>query len=710
MNRLLKYLLVLLTIGILFAGQAFAQPAFEEVRSGFVKSDSLLLDRNGNVLHELRTDKTGRRLDWTALADISPSLVAAIVASEDARFFRHAGVDYRAIGSAALSLITSGHKRGASTITMQLASLLDKSLQNKKERRTLSQKIRQINAARDLEARWNKNRILEAYLNLVTFRGEYQGVAAASRGFFGRDPHGLSQTHSLILASLIRAPNAAADLLNKRAIQLNAQLGWTVSAQQMLSEINSLYSGIHQIRPRIALAPHVARQLFKDKAAKAVIACTLDGALQKYTLENLSQQIAALAGQNVQEGAVLVLHNSTGEVLAYANYSNRPHVSGYVDGVLAKRQAGSTLKPFLYAAALDAEILTAASLLDDSPLDVAVASGIYQPDNYDSSYHGPVSARDALASSLNIPAVRVLSMVGAESFLQRLRRLGIKGLDESGDFYGLSLALGSADVTLWELTNAYRALANSGRWSEARLMKEASDQKIRSLNVFSAQASFIVSDILSDRKARSLTFGLENPLATRFWTAVKTGTSKDMRDNWCIGFSSRYTVGVWVGNYSGEPMWNVSGITGAAPVWTMIMNDLHREKPGIRPAAPKGIRKAHFRTAAGSDEEEWFLAGIEPGAAPAVPSHANPRIVYPPSGAILALDPDIPPSVQKVFFTAETREGDSLHWMLNSVPLETTGKSVSWTPVTGRHSLAIVSPENKIVDAVTFEVRGHQKE
>jgi len=709
MNRFLKYLLAVLAVAILWAGNAFALPAFEDVRAGFVKSDSLLLDRNGNVLHELRTDKTGRRLDWTPLADISPSLVWAVVASEDARFYQHEGVDYRAIGSAALSMITSVHKRGASTITMQLAALLDKSLQNKKERRTLTQKIRQMNAARDMETRWSKNQILEAYLNLVSFRGEYQGVAAAARGFFGRNPHGLDQPQSLLLASLIRAPNATADMLNKRAAQLNTQLGWTVSARHLSGEIHSLTSGIHQIRPRTGLAPHVARRLFKDRTAQSVIVCTLDGALQEYTLDMLSQQIAALAGQNVQEGAVLVLHNQTGEVLAYVNYSNRSHATGYVDGVLAKRQAGSTLKPFLYATALENKTLTAASVLEDSPLDVAVLSGIYQPENYDSAFHGPVSARIALASSLNVPAVRVLSMVGPESFLRRLRLLGIKDLDESGDFYGLSLALGSADVTLWELTNAYRSLANAGRWNEATLIQAQFNPKT-SRHVFSAQTSFIVSDILSDRKARSLTFGLENPLATRFWTAVKTGTSKDMRDNWCVGFSSRYTVGVWVGNYSGEPMWNVSGITGAAPVWTTVMNYLHRNKPGLRPTLPGGLNRAVIPTAAGSHEEEWFLTGTEPVVTLPRTARMNPRIIYPPSGAILAVDPDIPSSVQKVFFTADAQDGESLSWELNAIPLETAGKAVPWTPRAGKYSLAIINKERKTVDTVHFEVRGNQKE
>jgi penicillin-binding protein 1C len=593
---------------------------------------------------------------------------------------------------------------------MQLVSLLDKDLQNKNNRRTLTQKARQIVQARNLEKSWNKNQILEAYINLVTFRGEYQGIAAATRGLFGKDPHGLDQTQSLILASLIRAPNAAAETLNKRALHLSRSLHWSVSPTHLLSCIHALYLEENRVRPRFAVAPHVARQLFRNEAGRSMITCTLDGGLQEFVREQLSEQVSALDGQNVREGAVLVLDNQTGDTLVYASYSSRPAFAGYVDGVRAKRQAGSTLKPFLYATALDRKILTAASVLDDSPLDVAVVSGIYQPDNYDSSFRGPVGLRVALASSLNVPAVKTLSLVGTESFLKRLRQLGVKGLSESGDFYGLSLALGSADVSLWELTNAYRTFSNSGIWSEARLTRSDFKSPQTGKKVFSAGASFIISDILSDRKARSETFGLENPLSTRFWTAVKTGTSKDMRDNWCVGFSSRYTVGVWIGNFSGEPMWNVSGMTGAAPLWITIINELHRDRPGRKPAPPKGIRRAKAAFAGESDQEEWFISGTEPSGRTIQTATQNPRILYPPSGAILALDPDIPPSLQKIFFTARTREGDLLRWMLNDTILEAAGKSVLWTPEAGRHTLSIIHPENKVADTVIFEVRGNTKD
>ena len=263
-------------------------------------------------------------------------------------------------------------------------------------------------------------------------------------------------------------------------------------------------------------------------------------------------------------------------------------------GSKLKRQAGSTLKPFLYEMAIERNLLTASSILDDSSINVSTPAGLYVPQDYDNEFKGHVSVRTALSASLNIPAVRTLMLVGPDSFISRLKQLGIEDLNE-GDYYGLSLALGTADVNLYELVNAYRTLANNGKSSE---LKISIAKKNMQKQVLKKEAVFIVSDILSDRTARSITFGFENPLATRFWTAVKTGTSKDMRDNWCVGYSQKYTVGVWVGNFKGEPMWNVSGITGAAPIWLELMNYLHRSTPSKSPQPPEGVisKKLLFRT------------------------------------------------------------------------------------------------------------------
>ncbi|HUN53919.1 MAG TPA: penicillin-binding protein 1C [Smithella sp.] len=700
-----KILAISLLIFLLPRG-AYALPVYKEVRQNYVKSDSLLLDRHGAPLHELRTDKDHRRMDWTALSDISPALKQAVIHAEDKNFYHHAGVDYAAISVSLFQSLLRQNTRGASTITMQLVSFLEPAIQPKKSRRSLQQKWLQMDAARDLEKKWTKEEIFEAYLNLVTFRSELQGVAAASRALFGKEPHGLNQTESAILAALIRSPNASYDSVFQRSSQIMISLNWPINSNELSGKIKQIFPGANTIQPRMAIAPHVAERLLKDKPKGSTVTCTLDSGLQRFALNSMASQLLALHGQNVSDGAVLVLDNKTGQVLAYATYSANDSNARYVDGIQAKRQAGSTLKPFLYALALDSRILTAASVLNDAPLDISVAGGLYQPHNYDSAYRGPVSVRVALASSLNVPAVLTLNLVGTEAFLNKLRMMGIKEISESGDFYGPSLALGSADVSLWELTNAYRTLANGGRWSEAVLTWEGPAVK-NNKTILSAEAAFIVSDILSDREARSGTFGLENSLATKFRSAVKTGTSKDMRDNWCIGYSSQYTVGVWVGNYSGESMWNVSGVSGAAPVWHEMMDYLHRNKSDHKASPPSNVVKKEIASSLnpGKRQEEWFIRGTEPSGDVLVVKQYNEKIVYPPSGTIIALDPDIPQDLQKVFFISRT-EDKELKWILNKSESIGTGKSIAWSPRAGKYNLELSDTGGKIIDSVSFEVRG----
>jgi penicillin-binding protein 1C len=348
--------------------------------------------------------------------------------------------------------------------------------------------------------------------------------------------------------------------------------------------------------------------------------------------------------------------------------------------------------------------LTVASLLDDSPLDLDVGGGsTYRPRNYDERFRGLVTARTALASSLNIPAVRTLELVGVEDFWSMLRRLRLRNLEES-EFYGPSLALGTVDVCLEDIVNAYRSIANAGVLTAAQLTPDAApSQEVR---VFSRESAFLVSDILSDRESRAATFGLENPLATRFWTAVKTGTSKDMRDNWCVGFSDSYTVGVWVGNFSGASMWNVSGVSGAAPVWLEIMNRLHRGRPSQPPSAPPGVARQRTEVPElGVDREEWFLRGTEPIKVEAIEERAGTRILYPPTGSLLAVDPDIPADSQVVLFEASSQR-ESMRWVLNGTPLAEDGRIVRWALAPGKHRLVLQDLAKKELDAVEFEVRG----
>ncbi len=677
-----------------------ALPSFAEAKAAYTPSDAALLDRNGEIVHLLRVDQNGRRLDWTPLPEISPVLVASLIQAEDKRFYLHGGVDWKALASAAADSLFHGKRRGASTLTMQLAGQLAPALRPKKIQRTYRQKWDQIRAAEELEKTWTKPQILEAYFNLTTYRGELQGIAAAAQGLFDKSPNGLDEAESLLLSALLRTPNATPSAVAKQACILAAGAGAKTSCAVLHARAAATLDGGHGFSTAVALAPHVARRLVKK--GRGAAASTLDAATQRFASQALFEQLRQLAGSNVGQGAVLAVDNRSGEVLAYVS-GGPDSGAGYVDAVQAPRQAGSTLKPFLYALALERRLLTAASPIEDAPLDLPTPNGLYVPQNYDHDFKGMVSARLALSSSLNVPAVKTLMLVGTDAFVDRLHALDFTGLTESGDFYGYSLALGSADVTLWQLTNAYRALANGGRISALLLVP---DGKVKTAQAMDRGAAFIVGDMLADRSARSLTFGLGSPLATRYWAAVKTGTSKDMRDNWCVGFSDRYTVGVWVGNFDGEPMHDVSGISGAAPVWRQVMDFLHSAAPGRQPAAPPGVvaQEIVFDPAVEPPRREWFIAGTQTERVALTPAGSvRPRIRYPGDGEILALDPDIPPANQAVFFEMAPPT-PHLRWRLDGN--DTLPADARWKPESGRHSLELLDSSGQALDRVGFEVRG----
>ena len=684
-----------------------AVPGFDAVRASYPVSEGVLLDRHGDVIQELRLDDRRRVLAWTALDAVSPALLRAVVRAEDRRFHDHGGVDWLALGASAWQNALSSAKRGGSTLTMQVAAQLDPTLRPSGRRRTLSQKWRQMNAAWEIERAWTKPQILEAYLNLAVYRGELTGIRAAARALFGKEPSGLDDTESLLLAALVRAPGAPVATVSQRACKLGSALGARASCAEARALANTSFGRPLQIAAEANLAPHVARQLLSG--GERLARSSLDGGIQRAALAGLQDQLARLAGSNVADGAVLAVDNATGEVLAYVGNGATASSARFVDGVRAPRQAGSTLKPFLYELALEQRLLTAASLLDDSPVNLVTPAGLYVPQNYDKEFHGMVTARTALGASLNVPAVRALMLVGTDSFVSRLQSLGFGQITEDGDFYGYSLALGSAEVALWDLVNAYRTLANGGM--AAALTLRPRDAKPVASRVLDPAAAWIVSDILADRGSRSLAFGLDNPLATRYWSAVKTGTSKDMRDNWCVGYSDRYTVGVWVGNFGGEPMRNVSGVSGAAPVWLAVMNALHAGVASSRPTPPATVLSAHVDFGAGLEpaRQEWFVAGTETTVIRSKLGSATlPRIAYPASGAVLALDPDIPQARQRVVFRMQPGS-KAYRWRLNGHDLPTREGLALWAPQTGRHRLDLVDPNGLLVDNAEFEVRGARR-
>ncbi|MCC7327547.1 MAG: penicillin-binding protein 1C [Burkholderiales bacterium] len=693
-------------------------PSFAEVKRDYVASDALLLDRMGSPLASLRVDTTIRRLEWVTLGEVSPAMSAALIAAEDQHFYEHEGVDWTGLAVAAWDSLwryaDARRPRGGSTLTMQLASLVDPALRPQaSEPRTLAQKWAQIEAARALERGWTKEEILEAYLNLSSYRGELAGLRAAAGALFGKAPSGLDARESAILVALLRAPAARSALVTQRACAVAAVASPEVACEAIRALASVSLAGARLPASRDignAAAPHLAARLLDTPGER--LTTTLDGDVQAFAVATLRAHLTELAARNVEDGAIVVLDNASGDVVAYVGSSGELSRAAQVDGVVAPRQAGSTLKPFLYALALDDRLLTAASLVDDSPLAIATARGVYAPQNYDRDFRGSVSLRTALASSLNVPAVRTLDVVGPDRFREALASLGFATLTESADHYGAALALGGAEVTLLALTNAYRTLANGGIHAPPRMRDQRAQVPARRL--FGAQASFIIADILADRSARAATFGLDNPLATRVWSAVKTGTSKDMRDNWCVGFTSRYTVGVWVGNFSGAPMHDVSGVTGAAPVWRDIVHYLHRAQRSQPPAPPAGVvaRTVSFAPAVERARREWFLPGTDAATMRGSARRASgdtdrltPRIRYPAPDTVIALDPDIPAAHQRVAFVAAPARAD-LRWQVDGVELDEYGARVLWPPTSGKHQLVLRDARGEALAQVGFEVRG----
>lgn len=684
------------------ATRAPAMPSFADVHDRYQASESVLLDRQGRELQRLRVDFSSRRLDWTPLALMSPALPVAVIGSEDRRFASHEGVDVVALLGAARDRLAGVSRRGASTLEMQLVALLDPALRAKSGRRGVLEKLRQMRAARALASSWSKDETLEAYLNLVGFRGESEGIAAAAQALFDKSPSGLTADESRILAALLPAPRASSQQVARRACAAGGLQGRDCDALRSIA-----FAALDNPRAmtlEIGLAPHLARRLLRTPGER--VRTTLDLDVQTLAHHALESQLRRLDALQVRDGAAVVVDNRTGDVLAYVGSAGPASRAAQVDGARAQRQAGSTLKPFLYAMAIERGWLTAASLLDDAPVALEAGPGLYLPQNYEHDFKGLVSVRTALAGSLNIPAVRTLIITGIEPFRERLNQLGyVGGLTESGEYYGYSLALGSTEVSLLEQVNAYRTLANGGRYTPLRLSPDEPVADARP--VISEGAAWIVSDILADRAARAVTFDFDGPLSTSYWSAVKTGTSKDLRDNWCIGYTSRYTVAVWVGNFEGDPMRTVSGITGAAPAWREILDGLQSGAAAAPRTPPEGLtrQRVQFTARTEGDRDEWFLAGTQMARiTPAVRRAPRARLASPANGSLIALDPDIPLDRQHVVLRADPVSA-RLHLRLNQRDLGSAAQARFWTPMPGDHLLELIDAEGRSLDAVTFTVR-----
>jgi penicillin-binding protein 1C len=665
-------------------------PSHATTIAAWKPSEAWLYDRNGRLLDSQRVNFATRRLGWVPLDQISPILIKTVIAAEDKRFRDHDGIDWLAIGSAARARISGERSRGASTISMQVAGFLAPDLAVPGAR-NWRDKLRQMRAGAALEDRWSKDQILEAYFNLAGFRGEAQGIGAAALSLFGKTPATLTRDEALLIAALLPDPGASEQAIAARACRLAPP-----RCEALRTQASAMTATQRRLGLDPGLAPHLAVKLLTEPGTR--ITTTLDRDIQTFANIALHRQLMGLGAQRARDGAVVVVDNASGDVLAYVGGVALGSTAAAVDGADAYRQAGSTLKPFLYAMALEKGWLTPASILDDSPVQLDTASGLYVPQNYDRAFKGPVSVRTALAGSLNVPAVRTLLLTGTEAFRDRLWDSGYRGLTEDGAYYGFSLALGSAEVTLLEQAAAYRALALGGRWSPLRL--RADDPKVTSRTVASGEAAWLIGNILADPSARAVTFGLDSALKLPFWAAVKTGTSKAMRDNWCIGYSDRYTVAVWIGNLEGDSMTAVSGTSGAAPVWRDVMMALHADRPSRAPAMPAGVEAKRIATGT-----EYFLRGTAQTAQVLAPATARrPRITNPVNGAVFALDPDIPLSRQSMgVFVAGSVAGHRL--MLDRRDLGPADARPQLAAVPGQHRLALVDISGRTIDRVLFTVR-----
>jgi penicillin-binding protein 1C len=479
-----------------------------------------------------------------------------------------------------------------------------------------------------LERHLDKQQILEQYLNRVHLGQAAVGVGAASALYFGAAASELSVGQAATLAGLAHAPSRDNPYSSPRrarerrrfALRQMWRRGYTTRDEAARAREEPIVAA--RSAPPF-LAPHFTTRVLAWTGNDSVTASTsvrtsLDRDLQQALESEVRHTVDVLRHRGVVHAAAVVLDNESGEVLAWVGSPDFwAPVDGQTDMVVSPRQPGSALKPFLYGLAFDRGH-TAASVLPDVPTSYATATGSYTPRNYDRRFRGPVRAREALASSYNVPAVELAARIGTGSLLHTLRLAGFESLSRDTEYYGLGLALGNGDVTLIELANGYRALANGGAWRPWTWRPVAGGETRR---VISPVASAIILDILRDPAARIPGFGTSTPFDFPFPVAVKTGTSRHFTDNWAVATTRRFTVAVWAGNFSGRPMQGVSGVTGAGPLLhRAVMATARRVPPGVLTtpneagavSAPVCRLSGLRATAECARLDEWFAVGTVP--------------------------------------------------------------------------------------------------
>jgi penicillin-binding protein 1C len=683
-------------------------------------------DRDGRPL---RLVPNAESLDCrpVPLARISPFLALATVAVEDQRFYQHGAVDLQAVARAVAQNIRAGKVvSGASTLTEQLARSLEP------RPRTLWGKVKEAAGAMRLEREYSKQEILEAYLNRAPYGNRCQGAEAASQYYFGEPAADLSLAQAALLAGIPKSPGRFDPVANPQEARRRQRFvlermeagGWVDAESLRLARAEPWHV---EARPRVFEAPHYTELLRALAPQAPFLKATLDGSLQADLQALVRTQLATLKSRHVRNAALVVLDNSSGEVLAWVGSQDFSDADGQgqVDGVSAKRQPGSALKPFLYSLAFERGFRPS-SRLDDEPW---VAPDGYAAYNYDRQYHGLVSLRRALACSYNVPAVRLCDKVGVGRFYDRLKLLGFDSLDLGAGHYGLGLALGNGEVSLLELANAYATLARGGRYLPVRLVRgaEIPPQGAPPHQAIEPGAAWLALEILGDNGARAPAFGLTSALSLPFPLAAKTGTTKDYHDNWCVGVTPQWTVAAWCGNFDASPMQHVSGVTGAGPLMHDAALRVERRWPSTAFPRPPDVVELELCDESGELptlrcprlRREYCLAGNLPtqtchlhplkaeGAAP--PAAGRPRIVVPSQGARYVIEPGMDRDAQDMNLKAEgVPDGARVQWRVDGRPADLDDRGQAFYRLThGWHEVALAvcdGGRTRTARTVTFSV------
>ncbi|MFN6483741.1 MULTISPECIES: penicillin-binding protein 1C [unclassified Nostoc] len=714
-------------------------PYFAPIRAADIAQNQLAMqfsDRNGLPLGTLLT-RDQEHTSVVPLNQVSPQFIHAILAAEDGSFYHHGALDMKAIIRASKEAIHA--KRivsGASTITMQLARMLDP------VPRSFSGKLSEIWLSWRLAAGMNKDEILSAYINRLPMGGNIYGVEAAAQTYFSIPASELNLAQASLLAAIPNNPTYFNpyehwERLKQRQKYVLNRMVQEKYINEAIATRTHTEKVVFQSRQRgIIAAPHflfwLANQFDKTQTEQnSPIRTTINRPLQQFVEAQLQQVISSLAANNVHDAAALVIDNHTGEVLAYVgspDYFNEAKL-GRNDGVQALRQPGSTLKPFVYELALEKGLIRPNTILADVPARYAIPGAkLYSPTDYTERFLGPVRVRIALANSLNVPAVRVLEKVGVETFLERLHQLGFENLNQTPEHYGLGLTLGSGEVSLWELAHAYLTIARLG--DATPIVSTFSNSPIPKDSPLPNRTIWqLITNILSDNHARATAFGVDSVLHLPFPSAVKTGTSSNFRDTWTVGFTTDYTVATWVGNFNGEPMRQVSGVTGAAPLWNRIMLHLHEHQEPADFPSPEGLVQLPICAISGlrptpdctsvvreyfypedksnyegenqfnlpPEYDEWLAKQQQSNF-----TSSNLRILSPHQGDLFLLYPG-EETKQKLEFKLAGNKSAPVEWWLNGEKLDTnSANSLFWNLRPGKWTLEARSGEMN--DKVSFQV------